>query len=74
MCNCVNNVVGTGDINHSVQCLCVQNVLYMYCVSQKEVDTNVEANFIKNRNFLKLPVSSTNKCSLDFQCDKYQSN
>ena len=48
---------------------------WLYCVSQKEVDTNLEAYFIKkNKNVLKLPFSTTNKCSLDIHCDKYQSN
>ena len=42
-----------------------------YCVSQKEVKTNLATSFIKIRNFLKLRINTTNEYSIDFQCDKY---
>ena len=43
-------------------------------MSQKKVNTDVAANFIKIRNFLKLRISTINKCSLDYLSDKYQAN
>ena len=36
----------------------------LHCVSQKEANTNVTANFIKIRT---LPINTNNKCGLDFQ-------
>ena len=55
----------------SLHVLCIHFSRVLYCVSQKEVDTNVTANFIKIIHFLKLYVRTINKYSLDFQCDKY---
>ena len=54
--------------------LMVTITLYIYCVSQKEVNTNSAAGFVKNINFLKLRISTTNEYSIDFQCAKYQAN
>ena len=62
------------DPQNSFFLSCTHRYFEKYFVSQKEVNTNLAASFIKIRNFLKLCVSTTNECSIHFQCDKYQAN